>query len=128
MSIKVKKIKPEFIDKRGFISRIIDQKKIKIRSILYIESKKGALRGNHYHKKDFHFVYCVSGKFKYSEKDMGKLQPKVYSVILKTGDLVLTRPMHWHQMEFMEKSIFLAITTETRNQENYEKDTVRDGN
>ena len=125
MSITVKNIKPEFVDKRGYISRIIDQGKIKIRSVLIIESKKNSVRGNHYHKKDAHFIYCLSGKFKYSEKNIKNSNSKITSVILKPSDLVFIKPMFWHQMEFMEQTIFFAFTTETRKQSQYETDTVR---
>ena len=93
--------------------------------MLYIVSKKGAVRANHYHKKDYHSVYCLSGRFKYFEKDMRKPSSKIESVILKPGDLVLTHPMIAHRMKFLENSIFLAITTEPREQERYEEDTVR---
>lgn len=125
MPIAVRTVKPEFVDQRGFISRIIDQEKIKIRSVLVIGSKKNSVRGNHYHKKDAHFVYCFTGKFKYSEKDVNRSNSKIISVILKPGDLVLTKPMFWHRMEFLEKTVFLAFTTETRKQSLYEADTVR---
>ena len=125
MAIHVKNIKPEFVDKRGFISRIVDQKKIKIRSVLYITGKAGSIRGNHYHRKDTHYVYCMQGKFKYSEKSLKNPKSKVESVILKPGDLVLTPPMKAHSMKFIKDSVFLAITTETRNRKSYERDLVR---
>ncbi len=125
MAIKVVKIKPEFTDERGYISRIVNDDKMGFRAVLYITGKKGAVRGNHYHKKDFHFVYCLSGKFRYSEKNMDKPASKKESVILKPGDLVLSKPMTAHSMEFLEDSVFLAITTEAREQEKYESDLVR---
>lgn len=125
MSIKVTHIKPEFTDNRGFISRIVNDDKIGFRAVLYITGKKGAVRGNHYHKKDFHYVYCLSGKFRYSEKNMDKPFSKKESTILNPGDLVLSRPMIAHSMEFLEDSVFLAITTEAREQEKYEGDLVR---
>lgn len=125
MPIKVMHIEPEFKDERGFISRIVDDDSINFRAVLYITSKAGSIRGNHYHKKDAHYVYCLSGKFKYFEKDMGKVDSKVESVILKPGDLVLSYPMMAHKMEFLEDSVFLAITTEPREHEKYEEDTVR---
>lgn len=125
MAIKVTKIKPEFVDERGFISRLVDDDTLQFRAVLYITSKKGTVRGNHYHKKDAHYVYCLSGKFRYSEKDIGKSNSKVESVILKPGDLVLSRPMRAHSMEFLEDSVFLAVTTEPREHEKYEEDTER---
>lgn len=125
MKIKVTKIKPEFVDDRGEITRIIDQDKHKIRAVLFITQKAGSVRGNHYHKKDLHHVYCLSGKFRYSEKDMRKKDSPVESVILKPGDLVLSRPMVAHAMEAIEDTIFLAFTTEKREQDKYEEDLIR---
>lgn len=125
MSIKVVKTKPEFVDERGGITRLVDQDEFPLRSVLWITSKAGAVRANHYHKKDAHYVYCVSGKFRYSEKNMDDPSSPLESVILEPGDLVLSRPGIAHSMEFLEDTVFMAFTTETRNQENYEEDTVR---
>ena len=125
MPIKITHIKPEFKDERGFISRLVDDDTIHFRAVLLITSKANSSRGNHYHKKDAHYVYCLIGKFKYSEKDMNKPSSKKESVILKPGDLVLSKPMVAHSMEFLEDSVFLAITTEPREHEKYEEDTVR---
>lgn len=125
MAIKVTKVKPEFVDERGYISRLVDTDKYPLRAVLYITSKKGTVRGNHYHKKDAHFVYCMSGKFRYSEKKMNRKNSKVESVILKPGDLVLSKPGVAHAMEFLEDSIFFAFTTEKREQGKYEEDIKR---
>ena len=125
MAIKVKHIKPEFVDERGYISRLINDNKFQFKTVLYITSKANTARANHYHKKDYHYVYCVSGKFRYSEKAISKKRFKLESVILKPGDLVLSRPMVAHAMEFLEDTIFLAITTKSRKQNQYEQDTVR---
>lgn len=125
MSIKVIKPKPEFVDERGFISRLVDNNNYPIKAILYIKSKAGSVRGNHYHNKDAHYIYCVSGKFRYFEKDMSKNKSKLKSVIIEPGDLVLSKPMVFHKMEFLEDTVFLAITTEPREQAKYEKDTIR---
>lgn len=125
MSIKVTRVKPEFVDERGYITRLINDDKIQFKAVLYITSKADTQRANHYHKKDSHYVYCISGKFRYSEKNMNKPNSSVESVILKPGDLVLTKPMIAHAMEFLEDTVFLAITTEPRKQNQYEGDTVR---
>ena len=125
MPIQVTHVKPEFEDERGYITRLINDDSKQFRAVLYITSKKGTERGNHYHKADYHYVYCLSGKFRYSEKDMSKPDSKVESVILEPGDLVLSSSMIAHSMEFLEDTVFLAITTEHREQEKYEQDTVR---
>lgn len=123
--ILVSHIKPEFSDERGFISRIVDQDKYPIRAVLYIKRKKGSQGANHYHKKDAHYCYILSGKVKRSEKNMEDPKAKIESVILIPGDIVLTLPMVAHRDEFLEDTVFLALTTENRNQADYEKDTVR---
>ena len=125
MAIKVTHTKPEFEDERGYITRLVNDDDLKLRAVLYITSKAGTERGNHYHKTDYHYVYCLSGKFRYSEKDMRNPDLKIESVILEPGDLVLSRPMVAHSMEFLEDTVFLAFTTEAREQNQYEGDTVR---
>ena len=86
MSIHITKIKPEFVDKRGFISKILDEKGVSIKSILFISRKKGTVGANHYHKKDTHYIYCLSGKVRYREKDIKNPNAKLETVILKPGD------------------------------------------
>ena len=123
-SIKVTHIKPKYKDERGYISKIIDQEEFNIKSVLYIFRKKGSIGANHYHKKDAHFIYVLSGKIRYYERDLEE-KSKVESVVLKPGDLVLSRPMKAHATEILEEGVHLAFTTEKRNQKNYEEDTTR---
>jgi quercetin dioxygenase-like cupin family protein len=125
MAIKVIHTKPEFIDERGFISRIVDQDDYAIRAVLYIKRKKGSRGADHFHKKDAHFIYVLSGKVKYGEKDTTKKNAKTEYKILQPGDVVLSKPMIAHTTIFLEDSIILAFTTENRERDDYEKDTVR---
>lgn len=119
----IKKIKPEFVDQRGGISKILDDGKTKIRSVVWITSKKGTVRSNHYHKKDTHYIYVVSGRMEYYEKPVkgGKLK----KVILGPGDMIYTPPMMIHTTIFPINTVLLVLSTESRHQEAYEKDTVR---
>ena len=103
MAIKVTHVKPEFEDERGYISRLVNDEDGGFRAVLYITSKSGTQRANHYHKKDSHYVYCLSGKFRYSEKDMAKPNSKVESVILKPGDLVLMPAQQPHALTAVTK-------------------------
>ncbi|OGY17005.1 MAG: hypothetical protein A2784_04170 [Candidatus Chisholmbacteria bacterium RIFCSPHIGHO2_01_FULL_48_12] len=109
-------------DERGQIVKILEGK---ITSVLVIPSRKGAIRANHYHKKDTHYVYMISGKMRYTVKDLSKKRARKQWVILNPGDLVYTPAMTAHAMEFLEDSVFLALTTQKRDQKNYENDTVR---
>lgn len=126
MSIEIVKIKPEFTDERGAIARILDHQKPQIRAILRISHKADTPpRGNHFHKKDIHWVYVESGKMKYSEKDTNDPNSKVETVILGPGDLVVSKPGIAHAMRAIEDTVFWAFTTEKREQDKYEEDTVR---
>jgi dTDP-4-dehydrorhamnose 3,5-epimerase-like enzyme len=111
-------------DERGTIKDILDPD-VRIRSVLVITSRAGSIRANHYHKKDTHYVYLLSGKMEYTEKDMNSRSSRKKSYIIHPGDLVLSPPMMAHAMHFLEDTVFLAFTTERREQASYEKDTVR---
>lgn len=125
MAIKVKHLKEEFTDERGGITRVIDEDNFQYKVVLRITSKKGAIRSNHYHKYDSHYLYIESGKCEYSEKPANKPNAKIETVLLHPGDLVLTRPGIIHAVRFLEDTVLYALTTEKRNQEKYEEDTVR---
>ena len=120
--ITVHHLKPIDRDKRGSIIKVIEGK---ITSVLVIPSKKGAVRANHYHKQDTHYVYLVSGKMRYTIKDLSNKRSRKQSVVLNPGDLVYTPSMTAHAMEFLKDSVFLALTTQKRDRGNYENDTVR---
>lgn len=125
MAIKITHIDPEHIDDRGGIARVLDQNKIPLQAILRITSKKGTIRANHYHKKDYHWIYIESGKCEYSQKPADKPKAKIESVVMGPGDLVLTEPGMIHATKFLEDTVFYAFTTEKRDQDQYEGDTVR---
>ena len=54
------KLKIAHQDKRGVIIDILENQKIN--AITLITIKKGAVRGNHYHKKTYQWNYIISGK------------------------------------------------------------------
>lgn len=119
----IRNIKPEFIDERGGITRILDDDKFSVHSILYITSKAGTTRSNHYHKTDAHWCYLLSGKMDYYEKPVegGTIE----HAALVPGDMVFSDSMIIHTMKFTEDSVFLAFSKNPRNQKDYEADTVR---
>ena len=49
-------------DLRGEILSIVDTK---IQNVSIITSNANVIRSNHYHKKDFHFMYVLEGKMDY---------------------------------------------------------------
>ena len=116
----IRNIKPEFIDERGGITRVLDTP---IQSVLLITCKAGSIRSNHYHKKDSHWCYILSGKAEWYQKPVngGRLK----KTILKAGDMIYDPPMVIHAGRFLEDTIELAFCTQPRNKKNYEADTIR---
>lgn len=116
-------ITPEFVDDRGGITRILDEQGAAIRSILFITSKAGTVRSNHYHKRDTHYCYLLTGKAEWHEKPV---EGGVHETeMLEAGDMVYTPAMVIHAVKFLENSTLFAFATEPRNQVDYEADTVR---
>ena len=56
-----------FVDDRGIIQNIINQS---FNHVGMITSKKGSVRSNHYHLKNSHYMYILSGKMEYWERDL----------------------------------------------------------
>lgn len=114
------KIKANFQDHRGDIVDILVKEPIEF--ITMITSKQGTVRGNHYHKETFQWVFMLSGKIRVcAQSEGGKLQELTISM----GDLILNAPFERHAFEALESSTFLVFTRGPRGGENYEDDTYR---
>ncbi len=120
-----KGIKPEFTDERGDIMPILDDGKTNIRSVLIINSKKGSVRANHYHKEDSHYCYMVSGKMEYFERPIDASDLAIETAIVEAGDMVYSPPMVMHAMRFLEDTTWIVLATKSRKDGAYEDDTVR---
>lgn len=120
----IKNISADFKDERGDITRILDDGATTIKSVLLIRRLKGSVGANHYHKKDTHYCYFLSGKAEYYEKPVEG--GEILHDIIEAGDMVFSPAMTTHAMKFLEDSVFIALATESRDQEDYESDTVRE--
>jgi len=120
----IKKVKPFFKDGRGALS-YVSEPFMKVKDVLIISSKKGAVRANHVHKRDSHIIYLIDGKFKYITRDLSKRNAKSKVVIVKKGESVFTPPKLAHKVVFVEDSLMVVITTENRDQKRYEADITR---
>lgn len=119
----IRGIKPEFVDERGGITRVLDDEKFPVHSVLYITSKAGTIRSNHYHKTDAHYCYLLSGAVEYYEKPVDG--GAIGHATLAAGDMAFSDSMIIHAFRFTEDSVLIAFARKPRNQEDYEKDTVR---
>jgi quercetin dioxygenase-like cupin family protein len=110
-----------FVDARGAIQPLVDEM---MKSAVMIESKKGSLRANHYHKTDWHYCYVVAGTIEYYHRPTGSTEDPE-CLIVKTGEMVFTPPMVDHGMKFPEDTRFLTLSRNPRDQKSYEADVVR---
>ena len=110
-----------FKDARGEIKPLVDRL---MKSAVLIESKKGSLRANHYHKTDWHYCYVINGEIEYFYRKTGSNE-KPERILVKKGQMVFTPPMVDHAMKFPEDTTFLTLSRNPRDQETYEKDVIR---
>lgn len=115
------KIYKSFKDNRGYINNLL---KDGYSSCLEIFSKKKTIRANHYHIKDEHFIYVLSGKILWFYRDRKK-NAKLNYKIMNSGDLFFTTYKQDHMAYFLKNTHFLAFSTRKRTKFNYEKDLVR---
>jgi len=116
----VSKMLPNFMDQRGEITDIIDG--IDVNSITLITSKKGSVRGNHFHKLTTQYVFLIEGKLEYySQKDEQRIEKN----ILDKGDFVETPENVKHAFKALEDSVFIACCRGLRAGKQYEDDTYR---
>lgn len=112
--------KSVFEDERGQITDILENEIIEYVTI--ISSKKGTIRGDHYHKESVQYIFVLNGSLKFLTQMPGE---EIKTTLLKPGDLVLNPPMEKHALIAIEDSEFLVLTRGPRGGGNYEKDTYR---
>ena len=110
-----------FVDDRGAIQPLVDRM---MKSAVLIESKKGALRANHYHRTDWHYCYVMSGVIEYYHRPTGS-EDEPEMLLVREGQMVFTPPMIDHGMKFPEDTVFLTLSRNPRDQATYEADVVR---
>ena len=107
-------------DARGGILSIVDEA---VENVSIITCTPGSIRSNHYHHKDFHFMYVLEGDFDYFFKDLDGGDVEYLKV--KAGETIFTPPNEIHACYFPEKTRLIVSSKNPRDQETYEADTVR---
>jgi dTDP-4-dehydrorhamnose 3,5-epimerase-like enzyme len=118
--MKIRKVTISTSDQRGSITDIINH--LSFNGATIIESKKGSIRGNHYHKHTIQFVYILNGKMKCAAK---KISEPLVEVVVESGDLISHEAYEAHNFEAIEDTLFLVLSSGLRNGDDYEKDTYR---
>ncbi len=121
--MKLKKLKINFKDKRGFISDIFYKKNIQ--HVSMIKSKPNVRRGDHFHKKTTQWMLITKGSLEYWYKPLkSKQKPKMK--VLKYGDLLETPPNEMHALKIGKNgNEFIVFTFGKRGGRDYESDTFR---
>lgn len=114
-------MEPPHADARGSIQCLVN---FPMKNVSLITSRQGSLRSNHYHVRDWHYMYVLNGTFDYYYRKTGSTEPP--SVVrVKAGDMVFTPPMEDHATVFLEDTQLLALSRRPRDQEAYEADVKR---
>jgi len=117
-----KKVTPAFKDKRGSITDLVEER---VGHIGIITFNKGVTRANHYHKKSVQYSYVLEGKLKLTISDIDGSHKKV--VTITPGILSVIPPRTVHIYTAITKAAIIDMTTLSRTDNGYEKDTVRMG-
>jgi len=112
------KLSISFKDKRGNIIDLLEKENIN--AITFITFNKGAIRGNHFHKKTVQWGFVTSGKLLIRSK---KPRGKVTQMIIKKGDLFVDEKMESHAIKALQTSEVLFFTRGPRGGKEYESDT-----
>ena len=109
------------VDGRGAIQPLVD---FPMKNVSLISSKKHSVRSNHYHLRDWHYMYVLSGSFEYHYRPSGSTEkPKMITV--RPGEMVFTPPMEEHATVFLEDTQIVVASRNPRDQEIYEADVRR---
>ena len=109
-------------DDRGTIVDIFY--KHNIDHVAVIESYKGSIRGNHYHKFTTQHMLITKGALEYWFKPLDSNEA-AKCVVLRKGDFVSTPPNEIHALKIIEDNEFIVFTEGLRGGKDYEQDTFR---
>ncbi len=110
-----------FEDDRGTITDIFVNAPKDHCTIIFC--KKGAIRGNHYHKLSRQHDFIVSGSLEAYGQVVG--QSEVTKVVLKQNDLAVWEPNEAHEFIALEDCTFITFVDGVRGGGEYETDTYR---
>ena len=113
-------ISVSYSDERGDIIDLIENETIN--AITIVTFKKGAVRGNHYHKHTTQWNYLISGRIKLVTQSPGA---EVIETIMGPGALTVLRSNDRHALLALEKSELMVFTKGPRGGKEYESDTFR---
>ncbi|MGA8259276.1 MAG: hypothetical protein WB783_03600 [Arenicellales bacterium] len=110
------------VDDRGRIADVFYRRNVN--HVALIESRGGAVRGNHYHKATIQHVLITKGSLEYWYKSVGS-HGAAKCEVLGVADVVSTPPNEIHAMRMLEDTQFIVFSEGNRGGKDYESDTFR---
>lgn len=96
--LKLLKTDFHFADDRGTIEQLVHQG---YRQVNVITSKKGVVRGNHYHKLNDEAFYIVSGAL--------ELTVNSEKMVFQKGDFFGIEPYDMHSFLYLEDTVLVSM-------------------
>ena len=112
-------IPQSFVDERGEIINIADGT---LGDVAIINSNSQSVRANHIHETDWHRSYCLNGSLNYSFLDQ---DGQVKTTQINAGELFFTPNQIAHRMDFLENTVLVVISRNSRKRDHYEEDTKK---
>lgn len=91
-----------FLDQRGDLVQLVRDG---WKQVNYIESKKGVIRGNHFHKLNREAFYVISGRFRLTLQNNDIKE----ECLFQKGDMFLINPLVVHSFEFDEDTQLISL-------------------
>ena len=107
----------KYEDSRGLIENYYFNDPINM--IGAVTSKKGSVRGNHYHPIQTQKCLLISGSYISVTKDLNEENSVVETRYIKSGELSIIPPNIAHTMIFLEDSVLLNLVAGEREHQNY---------
>ncbi len=112
---------PPFVNHNGSIQNLVVKP---MTSVSALDSVKGAVRANHYHRTDWHYTWVASGSVAYLVRPIGSGDVPD-PIVFRRGDVFFTPPMVEHAMVFLEETLIVTMARNVRLHESHEADLVR---
>lgn len=113
-------LQPVFTDERGEIFDILEERIGHVGMVTFVP---GVTRGNHYHKISTQYSYILEGTVRLVTSNVDGSNRQEY--ILKPGTCTILPPLTVHTYTAVTEAKMLDLSTLSRNDDGYEKDTVK---
>lgn len=111
-----------FVNKSGWIQNLVEGGE-PFEGVSLIHCLAGSRRSSHWHKRDSHYLYVVSGEMRYAERKNGT--DTLVKFTVKPGQMVWTGPRVEHWTFFPKETLLISISKLGRSHEAHEADVVR---